>query len=213
MQKRNIGIMLSSEASKAWHGFPCALDNGAFESWRRGFPWSEQRFMAMLEKAWSAGLSLDFVVCPDIVAGGKESLEFSLEWRKRLRPARLALAVQDGMPFSVVNHLIARWFTHIFVGGSTEWKWDTAAEWVRIAHERDMKCHIGRCGTLDRLRYAKQIGADSVDSTSFVRNESWHIIDELDDCRQLSIFEEARPGPKSAPRETVEAQKHLTTAA
>jgi hypothetical protein len=141
--------------------------------------WSEVRFMTLLERCWKCGLSADFIVCPDIVAGGMDSLDFSWSWQKRLRPARLALAVQDGMKFDIVDHLVAKAFTHIFVGGSVDWKWETAAEWVRVAHDRKMKCHIGKVGTLKNLRLAKLYGADSVDSTSWVRNDSWHIVEEF----------------------------------
>ena len=69
-----------------------------------------------------------------------------------------------------------------------EWKWKTAAQWVKLAHEKGMKCHIGRCGTLDKLIYADEIGADSVDSTSFVRNESWVIIDEYRKIKTHQTF-------------------------
>ena len=37
-------------------------------------------------------------------------------------------------------------------------------EWVKVAHELGVKCHIGRVGTARRVRWAARIGADSIDS-------------------------------------------------
>jgi len=189
MLKRDIGIMISSETNKSYKKFSCALDNGAFECFRRGFPFSEYRFMSMVEKSWNAGLSLDFIVCPDIVAGGMRSFDFSINWVEKLIPAKIALAVQDGMDFSIMHSYISDKFSHIFVGGTIKWKWETAKIWVELAHKFGMKCHIGRCGTIEKLRYAKLIGADSVDSTSFVRNDSWDIIDNLNEKQiEMNLF-------------------------
>lgn len=185
MERLHLGIMLSSEVNKRYKNFSCALDNGAFECYRRGFPWSEKRFFDLIEKSWSSGLSLDFIIAPDIVAGGLKSLRQSEQWFPKLQPAKIALAVQDGM---VTTNLMDINFDVLFIGGSVEWKWKTAKQWVDYAHGRGKKCHIGRCGTLDKLRYAKSIGADSVDSTSIVRNESWHIIEELQEQKQQSLF-------------------------
>ena len=71
-------------------------------------------------------------------------------------------------------------FSHIFVGGSVAWKWETAHEWVLHAASYGMNCHIGQCGQLKYLNKAKNLSVDSVDSTSFVVNDSWHILDQFD---------------------------------
>ena len=185
--ERSLGTMITTgpktKTNKVWSEFPCALDNGAFRCWQRGYPWMEKAFWSQLESCHKNGIDLDFIVAPDIVAGGRRSLEFSDSWiRGALMTApRLALVVQDGMSVSDVLHsdVLADNVTHIFVGGTVTWKWETAEEWVEFAHERGLKCHIGRCGKIEALREAERIGADSVDSTSFARNDSWHIIDEF----------------------------------
>jgi hypothetical protein len=182
-----LGVAISAEPSKEYKKLPCFIDNGAYEAWLRGMPWSSVRFLDLLERSWKCGISADFVVCPDIVCGGVDSLSFSLRWAEKLRPARLALAVQDGMDFNVVNE-IPSYFTHIFVGGSVDWKWQNAETWVHIAHTHKMKCHIGKVGTVMRLNYAKSIGADSVDSTSWVQNDSWHILEEFLNPGQENLF-------------------------
>ncbi|MEN6336610.1 MAG: hypothetical protein ABFE01_20340 [Phycisphaerales bacterium] len=139
----------------------------------------EEFFLGTLRKCYVLDLSLDFIVCPDIVARGCDSLRFSLRYASEsLSTApRLALAVQDGMMENAVRSAVLDGtFTHLFVGGTVEWKWETAAMWVKVAHDHGMKCHIGRCGTLRALDRAAAMEADSVDSASFVRNDSWHIV-------------------------------------
>lgn len=181
-----IGICVSSGPAKTDGSVPHFLDNGAYEAWRRGMPWLESRYLAFLDKCWAVGLAPDFIVVPDIVAGGMDSAEFSMKWAKRLRPARLAFAVQDGMPFSIVHELSG--FERVFVGGTVDWKWETAKEWCKRAHDKQMKCHIGKVGTLENLKLAYEYGADSVDSTSWVRNDSWHIVEEFIQWRDNTLF-------------------------
>lgn len=178
-----LGIMISPsptfEVRPTWKDLPCALDNGAFQSHRRGFPFMEQFFLEALESCYTNGLSLDFVVCPDIICGGVKSLDFSLAWAERLATApRLALVLQDGMQEGMLDPHILSKFTHLFIGGSVEWKWENADRWVRFAHAHNKLCHIGQVGRADRLRFAQHIQADSVDSTSIARNDSWDVLDE-----------------------------------
>ena len=157
----------------------CALDNGAFRNFERGYPFMEREFIDTMRKCYRVGINLDFIVVPDIMEAGKDSLVFSMKYAvRKLSTARnLALVVQDGVSPKDVSEYNLTNFTHIFVGGSVKWKWKHAEQWIHYAHKHNKKCHIGRCGTLKRLVKAWELGADSVDSTSFVRNESWHILD------------------------------------
>lgn len=189
-----LGVMVCTSAeqrvNKGWNDIPCALDNGAFRCSQRGYPFMADSFRAQLCACFRSGVTLDFIVCPDIVCGGDRSLEFSMSWAtgELITAPRLALVVQDGMTLQSVGYQHPElWFSHIFIGGSVEWKWRTAASWCNYAHDMGMKCHIGQVGTLDRLRAAKRIGADSVDSTSFARNGSWHIIEEFMASRQSEL--------------------------
>ena len=54
-----------------------------------------------------------------------------------------------------------------FIGGSTDWKLDNANKFKGVA----VLLHIGRVTTLGRLRWAKEIGADSVDGSGFFRGK------------------------------------------
>jgi hypothetical protein len=183
--------------TKDFRGIPCALDNGAFTCWEKGYPFQGDLFLRTIAKAYACGIELDFIVCPDIVAGGTRSLRYSLDWAiGSLQTApRLALAVQDGMGFqAVTDAIMGRNFTHIFVGGTIQWKWEKAEGWISLARANGLKCHIGRCGNLDLLLRAQNLGADSVDSTNFSRHGSWGVIKEflaIRDGRQQFIGEGA----------------------
>jgi hypothetical protein len=143
-------------------------DNKAFSDWRDGQPFNVVRWERDQWRIRDRGLQPDFIVVPDIVAGGEASLAWSAMWRPFVAPGIPAyLVVQDGM----TPQRVASWLDEqpdpyhgIFVGGTLEWKLDTGAAWVTFAHAHGMKCHIGRCGPPDRVRWAREIGADSIDS-------------------------------------------------
>lgn len=160
-------------------------DNGAFGDWRAGRTFNYLRWSRDMRaiRLWAdaegipayrprGGESMsppDFNILPDLVAAGPASLAFSLEHVEEAAAAGapLFVAVQDGMTeLDVVAFLAAAPATiaGIFVGGSLRWKLETASSWVEFAHARGMAVHVGRVGTIDRVRWARQIGADSIDS-------------------------------------------------
>lgn len=150
---------------------PYALDNGAFGDWRAERPFDALAFQEAAHHAayldYGLGEAPDFIVTPDRVAGGLESLRFSLtfvEWLYDLIPGvPIYLVTQDGMTESDVEPHLAP-FGGIFVGGSLAWKVATGEGWVRFAHAHGLNCHIGRVGTARRVAWALRIGADSIDS-------------------------------------------------
>lgn len=141
-----------------------AYDNGAFEDWRHTRPFDGDAFEDDLASIEAMACKPRFIITPDVVAGGLDSLRFSLTWIKDCRQvASSYLAVQDGMTETdVAPHLGS--FDGIFVGGSLGWKLSTGAAWVRFAHRAGKPCHIGRVGTVRRIAWARDIGADSIDS-------------------------------------------------
>lgn len=145
---------------------PWAFDNGAFRDWRRGKPFASDLFRRSLERLSDMPEPPAFVVAPDVVAGGVQSLGCSLHWLPTLRKhtdAPVYLAVQDGMLEGDASCVIDE-FQGVFVGGSPAWKIETGAAWVTWAHSLDRPCHIGRCGTANKVHWARRIGADSIDS-------------------------------------------------
>ena len=148
---------------------PWFLDNAAFSAWRAGRAFDAEGFERALCSPVLDESPPDFVVCPDRVATGLESLAFSLRWRERselLRPGLpWYLVTQDGMTEQAVAVAFARFeWRGVFVGGSLPWKIATGGSWVRFAHSRGRPCHVGRVGTAKRVGWALRIGADSIDS-------------------------------------------------
>jgi len=143
---------------------PWALDNGAFGDWRAGRPFDAMQYRAALAKTAAQAIRPEFVVVPDRVAAGLDSLAMSLEWVDECSQVGSPyLVVQDGMIEADVAPVIDR-FDGLFVGGTLEWKIATGAQWVNTAHRHGKRCHIGRVGTRRRVAWARRIGADSIDS-------------------------------------------------
>ena len=138
------------------------FDNGAFGWWVRGEAFNEDIYAQRLQAALGLGKPYMAIV-PDIVAGGMESLEYSLGWVARLpRKWPWYFAVQDGMEESEVAKVLYM-FDGIFLGGSDKFK-ATAYRWSCIAHEQGKRFHYGRAGTLRKLQAAYNVDSDSCDS-------------------------------------------------
>lgn len=164
------------------------LDNGAFHSWKNGKHFDEKAFLDTLNKLERCCSKPDFIVCPDIVAAGKNSLEFSLKWINII-PAYypVYLAVQDGMEPKDLQEVI-RIFDGVFIGGSKEWKWKTLDRWVLFAHENGIPCHVGRVSNLRSLLIAQNAGANSIDSSTFVQTNNNQKFGQYGGFKKLQAF-------------------------
>lgn len=147
--------------------YPWVADNGAYKRWKKDLPCDTEGLVSMLDHALSVGNLPEWVVIPDIVAGGAESLAYSLAWlqywRSELRGLRWYLAVQDGMEPKDLRFLRGE-IDGLFVGGTLAWKLATGAQWCAYGHSRGWPVHIGRVGSARRIAWAIACGADSVDS-------------------------------------------------
>lgn len=164
-------LMVSAKGPLRPERFRYALDNGAWTAFQRGEPFDVPAF----EKAVALlGPGADWIVLPDIVAGGLASLRFSLDWldtlrnRRALAGAQYLLAVQNGMTPRDIAPLVGPEIG-IFVGGDTPWKLATMAAWARLAHERGAICHVGRVNTARRIRLCAAAGAASFDGSGVSR--------------------------------------------
>lgn len=158
-------ILLTPDNPTPREGLRHGIDNGAWGAFQKHQPFDAERFKGLVERHGGAA---DFVIVPDIVAGGMESLEFSRSWLTYLKPIRnLFLPVQDGMDTLAVGTLLSSWTgLGIFLGGTTEYKLRTMYGWGMVAHSRCRPYHVGRVNTLKRIRLAAEAGADSIDGTS-----------------------------------------------
>lgn len=160
-------LMVSAKGVHRHEGFKYALDNGAWHSFQNKLPFDAKAFLEAYSKL---GEGADFVVLPDIVAGGERSLDYSLEWREYLGTpiCPQLLAVQDGMIPSRLWPLLGRQLG-IFLGGTTEWKEGTMIEWGKTAKLTRSYFHVGRVNTVRRIRLCHAVRADSFDGSSVSR--------------------------------------------
>lgn len=143
-------------------GIPWAADNDCFQGL------DATAFRKMLNAIWGLPGCL-FVAAPDVVGDWQQTRERFEEWYDELNACLqpVAYVLQDGQPSAEVP-----WqrIAAVFVGGSTEFKLSAEAELlVREARTRGLYVHMGRVNSRKRFDYARQIGCDSVDGTSFSR--------------------------------------------
>jgi hypothetical protein len=158
-------ILLSPHHPYPLPGLRHAVDNGAWTAFQKGESFNSNAFSRLLERH---GSSADFVVAPDIVAGGEKSLDFSLSWMPALRHIRrVLLPVQDGMTPDVISPVLNAWpGLGLFLGGSTEWKLQTLYMWGGIAHAFGRHYHVARVNSVRRIRLCAEAGATSFDGSS-----------------------------------------------
>jgi hypothetical protein len=144
-----------------------AVDNGAWADFQASRAFDDDAFERLIEML---GARADWIVLPDIVAGGLPSLELSLRWSNRcLAICPLVLiAVQDGMAESDLEYLVGR-NVGIFLGGSTAWKLATMQMWGLFCRRLGIYYHVARVNTERRMWMAVAAGADSVDGSSASR--------------------------------------------
>lgn len=168
-------LMVSARGVLRHEGFPYALDNGAWTAFQKKEPFNVPAF----EKAVKLlGTGAEWIALPDIVMGGKASLDLSISWLRRLR-RRVALrgqhfmlVVQNGMESGVLLGRIKRIVgptVGIFVGGDTEWKLATVKFWSDLVHSLGGICHVGRVNTAKRIGIIGRAGADSFDGSNASR--------------------------------------------
>lgn len=149
------------------HGQPYALDNGAYRAFLRGQSLDVDAFAKSVDRF---GENAQFVVLPDIVCGGAESLDLSLSWLNRLAdlPTRKLIAVQDGHDWNSVASFVAD-DVGIFLGGSTEWKLMTMPYWGARCRASGIYLHVGRVNSVKRVRMCLASGANSFDGSGVSR--------------------------------------------
>lgn len=167
LRARGWRLMVSATGAHRHEGFPYALDNGAWTAFQRKQPWDEGAFCDLVA---ALGDGADFIVAPDVVAGGLDSLRLSERWLLRLDGIgrRRLIAVQDGMASADVAPLLCG-SVGVFVGGSTEWKLRTMTSWAVLARACGSYCHVGRVNTARRIKACALAGADSFDGSSASR--------------------------------------------
>jgi len=156
-------LLVSARGRLRCEGFPYALDNGAWTAHTRSEPFNVCAFVRAVEEM---GSRADFVVAPDIVMGGRASLELTRKWLPWCleRCDRVLIAVQDGHTPDDVRPLLSD-RVGVAIGGSTEWKEDQLARQVW----RASWVHVLRVNTARRVHLCSSAGADSFDGSGVSR--------------------------------------------
>jgi hypothetical protein len=147
-----------------------AGDNGAWADYHAGRPFDADAYERFLDWLAAQPIVADWLVLPDIVAGGIPSLELSCRYLNRcLSVVPLVLiAVQDGMTTQNLAPLVGP-RVGIFLGGSTAWKLTRMAEWGEFCAARDIHYHVARVNSTKRMSQAIAASADSIDGSSASR--------------------------------------------
>ena len=167
LRRHGWRLLVSPKDVRRTGDFGYALDNGAWSAFQQKAPFDAPAFERALGLV---GSGADWVVAPDIVAGGARSLELSMQWMDRCLSAcsRVLIAVQDGIDAKDVSGLLGD-RVGLFVGGSSEWKERTVASWSALCEASGAWCHVGRVNSVRRIKLCLVSGATSFDGTSASR--------------------------------------------
>lgn len=160
-----------------WPWLPYCLDNGCYSLWNpEDNTFDEDRWNQREVSFWHH--LLFWASCHSQKPGWAIVPDRPGDWEKTRRKwtayARIvvnngffpAVAVQDGATKEQVMALDppAR---VICVGGTTEWKWETAEQWVRDFQ----RVHVLRCNSPEKLAWLEKIGCESTDGTGWNRGD------------------------------------------
>lgn len=194
---RGLGwrLMVSARGVLQHEGFRYALDNGAwtaFLEWKAGKRrTADPCLRSFLRAVRVLGAGADFIVVPDIVEGGARAWAMTRYWLRRLRRdrrlrgAKLLIAVQDGYEFDAIAPYLSE-RVGVFVGGSTDWKLATMAGWAALARSKGAICHVGRVNTVRRIHLCEHAGATSFDGSGASRFAK--ILQRLENGRRQRSF-------------------------
>lgn len=140
-------------------------EGGQFGAMKNWCPWDARPYLKMCTRLSAAVIRPLWIAVPDVPFDGENTVRSWYHWIERFRAFGLPLAfvVQDGMVAAEVPSEAAV----VFVGGSTEWKQESAAYWCR----HFPRVHVGRVnGERDLWRYYRA-GAESCDGTGWFRGD------------------------------------------
>jgi hypothetical protein len=162
------GLLVSRAGIWRTEGFEriCG-DNGAWADFQAGRAFDADAYERFLDWIATQSVIPDWLVLPDIVAGGLASLALSMRYINRCRAVApiVLIAVQNGMSPDDLAPLVGP-SVGIFLGGSTDWKLERMLEWGAFCAARKIHYHVARVNSIKRMALAAAAGADSIDGSS-----------------------------------------------
>lgn len=156
-----IGQLMTPQDGNLYRGdaMLVAVDNCAYSNW------DERKFVKLIDSL--IGKKVCWVAAPDVVGDAVKTSKLYDFWYQEIKVKRglpIAYVLQDGqdwigLPFD---------YDALFIGGTTEFKLGGYVRYcVTAAKEYGKWCHMGRVNSWGRLRYAIDIGCDSIDGSGF----------------------------------------------
>lgn len=170
-----VGNLFSPGSScTVWPFAPYALDNGAFVAWSKQQQWNETVWLKFLDNATKKPYPPMWGLVPDVVTDRDRTLEMWEKYSPLVRAAgfKAAFAVQDGMQIGDVPCNADL----VFVGGSTQWKWQTMEMWC----EAFPRVHVGRVNSYGKLLRCFKAGAESTDGTGWFIGRGREVLSLMD---------------------------------
>lgn len=159
----HLGQLMTPQDGNLYRGdeMPVAVDNCAYSNW------DEVKFIRLIDSL--VGKKVCWVAAPDVVGNASETMRlYDERWYEEIKVKRglpIAYVAQDGMDW-IGNP--AKEFDCLFIGGTTEFKLGGYVRYaVSMAKEYGKWVHMGRVNSWTRLRYAINIGCDSIDGSGF----------------------------------------------
>lgn len=166
-------------------GMVWAMDNGCFVRY-------EPKAIISMMRRFQGMPGCQFMVAPDVVGNHEETLLMFRAWLGTIQRFGypVAFVLQNGVAMDTVS-----WDSihAVFIGGDTAFKYsEVVRDIVAEAKRRGLWAHMGRVNTHERIRYAKSIGCDSFDGTSYciaprinIENDAPHYAGQ----RQMNLWE------------------------
>lgn len=156
---------------------PYFLDNGAFREHVTDEWWDYEGYFDLLNKVdRKAPRDPDFVVLPDCYGCAEETDwrigEFG-PWVEMFGwPTYYAIQPDYEDQTELYEKAVVRFEPDgLFIGGPTKFKFGIAREMRELADDYGLAVHIGNPGPA--ISFCRDVGADSVDTSSVVRNSDW----------------------------------------
>ncbi len=189
-------LLLTPDNFSLPKGFNYCLDNGAFSAFSQNKKWDEKAFLRLLNRF---GPGSDFVICPDIVCGGEDSLRLSLKFLPIClnKAPKVLIPIQDGFKSeNLIPYLSQR--VGLFLGGSKEYRTKTLSYWVAVAHGANCHFHVAKVNSLSSIQTCLFYGVSSFDGSGPSRFSSQALrlgrgINNLE--RQTPLFSPMRSDP------------------
>lgn len=165
---KHLGVLLTPQNGNRMCSLPLpwACDNAAFSK-----P-DDDKFWRMSMNAWTMMQHHPpmWVAAPDVVGNHLATRRLFDVWWKYWHveigyvPFPVAFVLQNGCVSKQVP-----WdrISAVFVGGDDQFKLRMVSELIVDAKSRGKLVHVGRVNSQRRLKYCIDIGADTVDGTSF----------------------------------------------